>query len=281
MPRSIKDLIVAVVLLGFGLVLLFSSFEKGRSGRFVSVIYSAFKPIQQTVTFVEERVTNLFKSYISLVGVNKKNGELADEVRKLRTEIVSLKEKELENRRLKRVLELKNRLDFPTVVAQVIGQDASGFFRTILINKGSDEGVLPDMAVTVPEGIVGKINRSSAVMAQVMMITDPSMSVDCRVERTRDRGLLTGSYSYSCLLQYVNKEADLKNGDLVVTSGLDGIFPRGLVVGTLQSVRLSEHGLFQEAVVNPSAKLSEIEEVIVILGIQGGFSMEPGLESKN
>ncbi|MGC8659083.1 MAG: rod shape-determining protein MreC [Desulfomonilaceae bacterium] len=281
MPRSIKELIVTVVLLSFGLVLLFSSFEKGRSGTFVTIIYSVFKPFQQTVSFFEGKTNNLLKSYIWLVGVSKKNDELTEEVRKLRTEIVSLKEKELENRRLKRVLELKNRLDFPTVVAQVIGQDASGFFRTVLINKGSDEGVLPDMAVTVPEGIVGKINRSSATMAQVIMITDPSMSVDCRIERTRDRGLLTGSYSNSCLLQFVNKEADLKSQDIVVTSGLDGIFPRGLVVGTLQSVRLSEHGLFQEAVVNPSAKLSEIEEVIVILGIHGGFSMEPGLENKN
>ena len=132
------------------------------------------------------------------------------------------------------------------------------------------------MPVTVPEGIVGKISRSSTVMAQVMMITDPGMSVDCRVERTRDRGLLSGSYSYSCLLQYVNKGAQIKEGDLVVTSGLDGIFPRGLIVGMIQSIRSSEHGLFLEAVVTPAAKLSEIEEVVVILGIQGGFSIEPG-----
>ncbi len=280
MPRSIRDLTIAVILVSLGLIMLFSSFEKGQSGTFVSFIYSIFKPINQTVTFVQKRVSGAFNSYFWLVGVSQENMALTEEVRRLRTEIVDLREKELENNRLKKILELKNKLDFPTLVAQIIGQDASGLFRTVLINKGSEDGILPDMPVTVPEGIVGKINRSSNVMAQVMMITDPSMSVDCRVERTRDRGLLSGSYSYSCVLQYLNKEAQIKQGDLVVTSGLDGVFPRGLVVGTVDSVRSSEHGLFLEAVVTPAARLSEIEEVVVILGTQGGFSMEPGLEGK-
>ncbi len=201
-----------------------------------------------------------------------------EEVRRLRMEILSLKEKDLENKRLKKILTLKSKLDYPTLVAQIIGEDASGLFRTILINRGTDDGVFPDMAVTAPEGIVGKIIRSSAAMAQVVMITDPKISVDCRVERTRDRGLLTGSYSYLCILQYLNKEVRLKQGDLVVTSGLDGIFPRGMVAGTIDSIRSSEQGLFVEATVIPGVKISEIEEVVVILGTQGGFSMEPGLE---
>lgn len=246
----------------------------------VRVIYSVFKPINQSITFVQQRGDRLFNSYIWLVEASKKNRELTEEVRRLRTEILDLKEKELENKRLKRILKLKSKLDFPTVAAQIIGQDASGLFKTVLINKGSEDGVLPDMGVVVPDGIVGKINRSSGSMAQVTMITDPGMSVDCRVERTRDRGLLSGSYSYSCLLQYVNKEAQIREGDIVVTSGLDGIFPRGLVVGRVQSVRLSEHGLFKESAVMPSAKLSEIEEVVVMLGTHGAFSVESGLENK-
>jgi len=280
MPRSIRDLTIAVILVSLGLIMLFSSFEKGQSGTFVNFIYSIFKPINQTVTFFQKRVSGAFNSYFWLVDVSQKNMALTEEVRRLRTEIVDLREKELENNRLKKILKLKNKLDFPTLVAQIIGQDASGLFRTVLINKGSEDGILPDMPVIVPEGVVGKINRSSNLMAQVMMITDPSMSVDCRVERTRDRGLMSGSYSYPCVLQYLNKEAQIKQGDLVVTSGLDGVFPRGLVVGTVDSVRSSEHGLFLEAVVSPAVRLSEIEEVVVILGMQGGFSMEPGLEGK-
>ncbi|MFH0960784.1 MAG: rod shape-determining protein MreC [Pseudomonadota bacterium] len=214
-----------------------------------------------------------------IVGVGQENRLLTEEIRRLRTEILTLKEKDLENKRLKKILALKRKVDHPTLVAQIIGEDASGLFRTVLINKGTSDGVLPDMAVTVPEGIVGKIIRSSSTMAQVIMITDPSMSVDCRVERTRERGLLTGSYSYSCVLQYLNKEVKLEQGDLVVTSGLDGIFPRGMVAGTVDSVRSSEQGLFLEAIVTPGAKISEIEEVIVILGTQGGFSMEIGQEA--
>ena len=280
MPRSIKELTIVAILVSMGLILLFSSFEKGGKGTFVSFIYSAFKPVDQTITFFQRKVSNIFDSYIRLVGVNRENQVLTEEIRRLRTEIVSLREKELENKRLKKILDLKDKLDFPTIVAQIIGQDVSGLFRTVLINKGSDEGVMPDMPVTTPGGIVGKIGRCSNAMAQVAMITDPNVAVDCRVERTRDRGLLIGSYSYSCVLQYLSKEAKIERGDLIVTSGLDGIFPRGLVVGTIESVRSSEHGLFLEATVSPSARLSEIEEVMVILGSQGGFSMEPGLEGK-
>lgn len=280
MPRSIRDITIAVILTSLGLIMLFSSFDKGQSGTFVNLIYSVFKPVDQFVTFVQKRTAGIFNSYVWLVGVSQENRVLTEEVRLLRTEIMSLREKELENRRLKKILDLKSKLDFPTLVAQIIGEDASGLFRTVLVNKGSDDGVLRDMPVTVPEGIVGKINRSSTVMAQVIMITDPSVSVDCRVERSRERGLLSGSYSYSCLLQYLSKEAQIKQGDLVVTSGLDGIFPRGLAVGTVESVRLSEHGLFLEATVTPTARLTEIEEVVVVLGTQGGFSMESGLERK-
>jgi rod shape-determining protein MreC len=278
MFRSIRDITAAILLLSLGIILLFSSFERSQGWTFAGFVYSAFKPIDQTVTFFQKKVGEIFHSYLWLVGVGEQNRLLNEEVRRLRTDILSLKEKDLENKRLKKILTLKSKLDYPTLVAQIIGEDASGLFRTILINRGTDDGVFPDMAVTAPEGIVGKIIRSSATMAQVVMITDPKMSVDCRVERTRDRGLLTGSYSYLCILEYLNKEVKLKQGDLVVTSGLDGIFPRGMVAGTIDSIRSSEHGLFVEATVIPGAKISEIEEVVVILGTQGGFSMEPGLE---
>ena len=278
MFRSIRDVTAAVVLLSLGIILLFSSIDKSQGWTFAGLVYSAFKPIDQTVTFFQKKAGEILHSYFWLVGVGEENRLLTEEVRRLRTEIVTLKEKDLENKRLKEILTLKSKLDYPTLVAQIIGEDASGLFRTVLINKGTTDGVFPDMAVTVPEGIVGKIVRSSGTMAQVAMITDPSMSVDCRVERTRDRGLLTGSYSYSCVLQYLNKEVKLKKGDLVVTSGLDGIFPKGMVAGTIDSIRSSEHGLFVEAIVTPDAKISELEEVVVILGTQGGFSMEPGQE---
>lgn len=280
MSRPIRDISVAVLLLSLGILLLFSSFDRSKGWHFVGVVYSVFKPIDQTVSLLQNKVGEIFHTYLWLIGVSEENRFLNEEVRRLRTEIVDLKEKEYENKRLRKILLLKSKLDYPTLVAQIIGEDASGLFRTVLINKGTNDGVFPDMPVTVPEGIVGKINRSSGSMAQVVMITDPSMSVDCRVVRTRDRGLLTGTYSYSCLLKYLNKDVMLNKGDLIVTSGLDGIFPGGLVAGTVEAVRLSEHGLFREAVVTPGAKFSEIEEVVVILGTQAGFALEPGLEGK-
>ena len=114
----------------------------------------------------------------------------------------------------------------------------------------------------------------------MLLISDPNLSVDCRLIRTRDRGVLNGSLDGGCILRYLDLRSDVKPGDEVVTSGLDRIFPKGLLVGTVQVVRKGPQGLFLEAQVKPAVDFSEIEEVMIILGKPGGFDIQPGLEEK-
>jgi len=205
---------------------------------------------------------------------------LKAELRELRREKALLQEKENENRRLKKLLNLKNQHEFPTLVAQVVGEDAVGWYRAFFINRGSEDGVAPSMPVASTEGVVGKVLRCSWDMAQVLLLTDPNLSVDCRVSRTRDRGVLKGAFERGCILKHISLRSEARPGDVVVTSGLDGVFPRGLTVGQIELLRKGDQGLFLEAQVKPAVEFSEIEEVLVILGRQGGFDIQPGLEDK-
>jgi rod shape-determining protein MreC len=162
----------------------------------------------------------------------------------------------------------------------VVGEDAVGWYRTLFINKGMDDGVRSDMPVTVAEGVVGRVVNSASDMSRILLLTDPNHSVDCRVARTRDRGVLSGLLERGCMLRYINLKAEIRPGDEVVTSGLDGIFPRGLPIGKVEKVEKGTQGLFLEARVIPAVDFSEIEEVLVVLGQRGGFDIRPGLEDK-
>jgi rod shape-determining protein MreC len=212
--------------------------------------------------------------------VRVENRQLKEEIQTLRRDKAELLSKERENLRLKKFLDLKDRYECPSLVAQIIGEDAVGWYRTFLINRGSEDGVMPGMPAAVPEGIVGRVVRTSGSVARVRLITDPNLSVDCRVARTRDRGILNGHLDRECILRYVDSKGKIREGDEVVTSGLDGVFPKDLPVGTVSQVRNDPQGLFLEALVKPVAQFSEIEEVLVILAKRSGFDIRPGLEDK-
>jgi rod shape-determining protein MreC len=124
------------------------------------------------------------------------------------------------------------------------------------------------------------VAKTGSEVSRVTLLTDPNLSLDCRIRRTRDRAVLNGSLKKGCLLRYISLNSDIKPGDQVITSGLDGVFPKGLTVGTVESVRKSADGLFLEAQVKPAVNFGEVEEVIIILEQKGGFDVSPGLEDK-
>jgi rod shape-determining protein MreC len=278
MPRSLRDIAIVILLIGGGLVILLSSPSGSNYGLATRGLYAIIRPFQQAIASVHRRVTEVRDRYIGLVEVSEENRALKEQIRELKHERAELINAESENRRLRKLLNLKSRHEFPTLMAQVIGEDAAGWYRTLFVNRGSDDGVSPFMPVTVAEGLVGRIMKTSTSSAQVLLLTDPSVSVDCRVARTRDRGVLVGSLDRACLLRYISLKSDVRPGDEVYTSGLDGIFPRGLAVGRVTSVGKGPQGLFLEAHVTPWVDFSGIEEVLVILGQGAGFDLQTGLE---
>lgn len=280
MPRSIREIAIILLFIAGGLVILLSTGTQPGNGAVAGTLYTLVGPFQRAVTGVHSRIGGIWSSYVDLMGVKQENKALRDEIEKLRRQRADLLSQERENRRLKKLLGLKTQHEFPSMAARVIGEDAVGWYRTLFIDRGSGDGVLPEMAVTVAEGVVGRVTRSSGEMSQVTLLTDPDLSVGCRTARTRDRGVLSGSLQNGCILRYIQLESKVRPGDEVVTSGLDGIFPRGLPIGRIESVSKGEQGLFLEARVIPAVNFSDIEEVLVILGRRGGFDVRPGLEDR-
>ncbi len=281
MPRSIRDVALVVVLLGLSLVMIFSYGKKSEIGTVEAVVYRIFRPLEQAFSGLKNKAASLWNSYVYLVGVQQENQQLKEELRRLRREKADLATREVENNRLKKLLDIKTSLEQPSLVAQIIGEDASGWFRTFFIDKGTDDGVFAGMPVAATEGLVGRISRSATNMAQVLLITDSALAVDCRVARTRDRGVLRGAFEGGCALRYLNPRAQVREGDEVITSGLDGVFPSGLPVGKIHAIRMGEQGLFLEALVTPGVDFAALDQVVVILSNRGGFDVQSWTDERH
>lgn len=280
MPRPIRHVAVVLLIVGVGLLLLFWSQGKRASGPLNQVVFTLISPFQRAIHAIRDITGTIWTDYVYLVDVRQENRRLKIEIEKLENEKSALLNREWEIRRLRKLLDLKERLDFPTVVAQIIAEDATGWYRTIFIDKGSEDGIIRQMPVTASGGVIGKVTSTSFTMSKVLVITDPNLSVDSRVARTRDRGLLSGTIEGGCVLRFVGLNSGMKEGDNVVTSGLDGVFPKGLPVGKITKVRQGTHGLFLEALVQPAVDYAKVEDVLVILGTRGGFDVSSTLEDE-
>lgn len=278
MARPTRDIAVAVLLTGLGLVALFSSLGPQEAGFPSRVLMRIFKPALSAASSMKQSVEDAWRHYVELTEVSLENEKLKKEVSELKNRIHGIMIKERENERLRKLLDLKSGYQFQAIASRVIGEDVLGYYQSIFIDRGLEDGVKKDMPLASYDGLVGRITKSSGSMSQALLIIDPASSVDCRVARTRDRGALTGSMEGACILRFIDKDSNIKAGDIIVTSGLDGIFPKGLLVGRVQRIRKASTGLFLEANVTPSVDFSKLEEVLIIREIRSGFDYGTDLE---
>ncbi len=228
------------------------------------------KPVLAVSGFFERIITAPFRftksvasGYIFLVRTERENGRLKEEVERLRLENSATNELLLENERLRGLLDFKKLHPPASVTAQVIAKESSPSSRTVTINRGSDDGIQKDMAVISPAGVVGRVQAVLPGTSKVILLTDPGSTLAVRVQRNREEGLLEGKIS-TCALKYVSYYADIQEGDLLVTSGLDGIFPKGLAVATVAKVTRREASAFQTVEAEPAVGFSRLEEVLVL-----------------
>lgn len=227
------------------------------------------KPVLAVSGFFERIIFGTFRSveavgngYLFLVRTERENRKLKEELNQLRVEHAVLNELLLENERLRDSLAFK-RLNPPaSVMAQVIGKEMSPISSTLTINKGSNDGIQKDLAVITPLGVVGRVHAVLPGTAKIVLLTDPANTLAVRVQRNREEGLLEGKL-INCALKYVSYYADIQKGDLLVTSGLDGIYPKGLPVAIVVSVTKREASAFQSVVAEPVVRFSRLEEVLV------------------
>ena len=166
---------------------------------------------------------------------------------------------------MSKLLQIKDSLPPPTLTAQIVGRDPSLWFRTIIIDRGSSEGVEKGMPVVTVEGVVGQILDTSPNYSKVLLANDPNSAIDVLVQKNRVQSILKGNGSTGFNLLYVLKNADVEKGDAIVTSGLGDIFPKGLPVGKVSEVTKSKRGMFQKIDVKPSVDFSQLEYLIIIM----------------
>jgi rod shape-determining protein MreC len=231
-------------------------------GKFTISIVSPFQEIvSDSINFVKD----IWKQYFTLVSVSKENAYLNRSLKQAEEKNNRLMEMELSHARLKKLFNFQETLNKRVVAAEVIGRDPSPWFKTIIINKGRREGVERGMPVVIPEGIAGLVTDVAKTYAKILLVIDQNSAVDALIQRTRARGIIKGEPSGRLQLQYVLRKHDIHEGDVVISSGLDGVFPKGIRIGYVNEVDKPDSGIFQQLAVTPYADFEKLEEVLVVL----------------
>jgi len=249
-----------------GHVLLISAQVNSRSGVPVleAVTFGIFSEVQRTLSGGITGVRRVWGSYVGLRHVKAENEELKRQLADVQIAMQQQSALADRARGLEKLLELRDHLNLTTTGAQIIGAAASPDFRTLTIDKGTRDGLRPDMAVVAPEGVVGRIVVPSTRSAKVQLLIDRNAAAGVIVERTRAQGVVVGGGEDRLQMQYVSEASDVAVGDLVVTSGIDTIYPKGLVVGRVESVEKNGPA-YRRITIQPAVDFSALEDVLVVL----------------
>jgi rod shape-determining protein MreC len=249
-----------------GHILLISAQVSSRSGVPVleAVTFGIFSEVQRTLSGGVGGIRQVWGNYVGLRRVKAENEDLKRQL--AATQIAMQEQRALADqaRGLQKLLELHDRLELATTGAEIIGAAASPDFRTLTIDKGRRDGLRPDMAVIAPAGVVGRVVVPSTRSAKVQLLIDRNAAAGVLIERSRAQGVVVGGGDDRLQMQYVSEASDLVVGDLVVTSGIDTIYPKGLVVGRIETVEKNGPA-FKKIVVKPAVDFTQLEEVLVVL----------------
>ena len=256
----------------YGLVVFFAFLfyslnikDKEHANLFERAVIAVFSPVNQVATLASRSVYGVWSDYLDLVDVRDENKRLRESVKELNSREIHAREMLASTERLKGLLNLKTQMKIPSVAATVIGEDSSPWFNTILIDRGEKDGLVEGMPVVATDGIVGQVVKVAAESSRVLLVTDNASAVAAVVQRSRARGVVRGKGRGYCTLEFSLSNEDVTVGDIVVSSGMGGIFPKGLPLGEVTMVKKGSYGIFQTIEVKPTVNVSRLEEVLVLL----------------
>jgi rod shape-determining protein MreC len=229
-----------------------------------AVLMWILRPLEIAAQGTANWVTGIRENYLTVSGFKSENEWLRRRIQSLEVERQRLLEAEATNVKLRKMLDFRSQLPSKPVTASIIANSASSWFQGCVLDKGSADGVFKDMAVVTPLGVVGKVVSVTPRSAKVILLTDANSGTDVLIQRTRSRGIVSGSLESGLVLKYMKRSEDIQPGDRLITSGLDGVFPKGLMVGTVIKVNKQHLGLFQFVEVLPAVQSSRAEEVFVV-----------------
>lgn len=259
-----RAVLITIVLFFVSIQLFSLNIREKRSQNFISsiVLTITYYP-QKLVYIVSDKILNTWQDYMDLVDVRQENIRLNKEVLSLRQDKFELAEARIQNYRLKKLLDFKESPSYPIVSANVIGGSPSLLRKeVIIVDRGTRDGISQGMPVASSEGIVGRVLNVGDRSSEVLLITDPVSAVDAFIHRTRVRGIVKGTGG-GCAMEYIEQNSDISIGDKVISSGKEGFFPKGVIIGTVSNIETK--GSFISAQVSPFVDLDSLEEVVIIL----------------
>jgi rod shape-determining protein MreC len=264
--RRIRTFWIWVVVLFAALFLVSSNISKRRSWNPVEqAVVEITAPVQLVTTKTIDAIEGFWLKYLSLIDLGNENASLRKEIESLRIENDRYRELATANQRLEKLLQFKSTVQWPAIAAQVIGHDPTGWFESIIIDKGKNSGVKLGMPVVNAQGVVGQVVSLAPNYSKVLLIIDQNSAVDCLIQRSREKGIVKGLTQKTCKMHYVVKTGDAVVGDLVVTSGMGGVYPKGLPVGKVIEVSEDPWEMFKGVMVRPLVDFEKLEEVLVLL----------------
>ena len=227
------------------------------------IAISLVAPFQAAVAYTLNSTEKVWQLYFHTVSTAEENTRLKRKLARVEELNNRLQEVELENRRLKKLVNFTRSVDYKFLAAEVIARDPTPFFKTIMIDKGGNDGIEKGMPVLVAEGVVGHTIRVAGRYSRILLITDRNSAVDSLVQESRIRGVVKGDNSEMCYFRYALRKEEIEDGDMIVSSGFDQVFPKGLKVGRVMEVKKGNSQLFQKVIVEPSVDFDKLEEVLV------------------
>jgi rod shape-determining protein MreC len=263
--RNRKPLLIVVLFLLPFASLLFTRIQMPRLNLYEKIHAFFVHPVSEGATNAVDGIGVLWSRYLSLVGTSRENEVLRKENADLKQKILSFEETERENERLKKLLSIPSLESFDGVAGRIIGQDAAFESLGFYLNLGSEQGVRERMPVVTADGVVGTILRVYRHSSVFLALLDPAHDLDGVVVRSRARLIVEGKGKpLLARLKYLDRSEDVRVGDEVLTSGLDGVFPKGLRIGFVVKVDRPRAGVTQDAELRPAVDLGRLEEVVVL-----------------
>lgn len=228
------------------------------------IVLETVAPVYGVLSGSIRSVQDAWNRYILLVGIQEENRNLKKKINELKAVLVSYQEGYQEAQRLKKLLAITDYHQYSFVTAKVIGREQAALSRTVLINKGSSDGLKNGMPVMAYPGIIGRLVDVSWHVSRVLLLIDENSNVDAMVQRNRTQGIISGAGSQGMILKYISKTQDVQKGDIIVSSGMGGVFPKGWLIGQVINVDRQEASLFLKIKVAPFVDFSKLEELLIL-----------------
>jgi len=264
-----KPYLLLLVLLTLNLGLMSTRIKSaGQRSLLEEAVMSLMSPFLKGAHWAGQGLSGTWGAYVNLRGVERENRRLREQIDGLALKAQEAEESRQEVVRLRELLDLRDSVPWTTVAARVIARGADGSARIVTLDRGSHDGVRVNMPVLTPRGIVGRVIEAAPGTSKIQTILDPNSGVAGLIQRTRVQGMIVGSGEHGCRMEYVNELSNIEVGDVIITSGLDQIYPKGYTIGIVASIGEGE-GLTKLVELRPEVDFRRLEEVLVMLKPEG------------